>query len=182
MALIRRMARLFRADFHAVLDRVEEPDILLRQAIREMEDELARDEQCCARYETEREQLTKKETAFQDTLASLRDELDVCFVADKEDLARSLIRRRLETERALQLLGQRRDRLETRITQLRRRLADNRIHYESMRQKAELFDEQKEPPRSSNDWPGNWPGPDVRVRDEDVEVALLKERQRRATP
>ena len=176
MALIRRMTRLFRADFHAVLDRVEEPDILLRQAIREMEDALARDEQSCARLETERAQLTKKETEFQDMLTSFSDELDVCFAADKEDLARSLIRRRLETERALQLLGQRRDRLETQITQLRRRLTDNRARYESMRQKAELFEEQKEPAPSSN----NWPGLDARVRDEDVEVALLKERQRRA--
>ena len=175
MALIRRMTRLFRADFHAVLDRVEEPDILLRQAIREMEDELARDEHACTRHETEREQLMKKEEEFNALLASLGEELDVCFAADKEDLARSLIRRRLETERALQLLGQRRDGLETRITQLRRRLADNRTHYESMRQKAELFDEQKAPTES----PGNWPAPDIRVRDEDVEVALLKERQRR---
>ena len=176
MALIKRMTRLFRADFHAVLDRVEEPDILLRQAIREMEDDLARDEQSCARYEAERAQLAKKETEFQDMLTSLSDELDVCFTADKEDLARSLIRRRLETERALQLLAQRRDRLDTQITQLRRRLADNRTRYESMRQKAELFDEQKEPKSLQS----NWPGLDVRVHDEDVEVALLKERQRRA--
>lgn len=36
MALINRATRLFRADLHAVLDRIEEPDILLRQAVREM--------------------------------------------------------------------------------------------------------------------------------------------------
>ena len=45
MALITRVSRLFQADFHAVLDRIEEPDLLLRQAVREMEEELARDEQ-----------------------------------------------------------------------------------------------------------------------------------------
>ncbi|MGH8626524.1 MAG: PspA/IM30 family protein [Gammaproteobacteria bacterium] len=45
MALITRVARLFRSDLHVVLDRVEEPEVLLRQAIREMEEELSSDEQ-----------------------------------------------------------------------------------------------------------------------------------------
>ena len=45
MVLISRISRLFRADLHAVLDRIEEPEALLRQAIREMEELLAQDEQ-----------------------------------------------------------------------------------------------------------------------------------------
>ena len=65
MALITRVARLFRADFHAVLDRVEEPDILLRQAIREMEDDLARDEKGYQRQQQEAEQLAKKGFAYE---------------------------------------------------------------------------------------------------------------------
>ena len=32
MALITRMARLFTADVHAVLDRIEEPEVVLKQA------------------------------------------------------------------------------------------------------------------------------------------------------
>ena len=42
MALISRVSRLFTADVHAVLDRIEEPEVLLKQAIREMEDEVRR--------------------------------------------------------------------------------------------------------------------------------------------
>jgi len=45
MALINRLSRLFRADFHAVLDQIEEPEALLKQAIRDMEDDLANTEQ-----------------------------------------------------------------------------------------------------------------------------------------
>ena len=44
MAMMNRLTRLFQADFHAVLDRIEEPDALLHQALRDMEDALARDE------------------------------------------------------------------------------------------------------------------------------------------
>ena len=44
MVLITRLARLFRADVHAVLDRIEEPLLLLQQAVREMEADLADNE------------------------------------------------------------------------------------------------------------------------------------------
>ena len=76
MALISRVTRLFRADFHAVLDRVEEPDILLRQAIREMEEDLNRDEQAYRGHERDREQLAKRESEFQQLTRSLAEELD----------------------------------------------------------------------------------------------------------
>lgn len=176
MALIRRVTRLFRADFHAVLDRVEEPEILLRQSIREMEEELVHDEQDCRRHEREREQLSKRESELRQSLASLGEELDVCFAADKEDLARSLMRRKLETERSIQLLSRRHETLVARLDQLSQRINENRSRYESMRQKAELFDQQDR----ETDAEEAWSVADVRIRDEDVEVALLKERQRRA--
>jgi phage shock protein A len=176
MALINRVTRLFRADFHAVLDRVEEPEILLRQAIREMEEDLARDEQTYQRHEREREQLVKRESEFKQLTRSLAEELDVCFSADKEDLARALMRRKLETERSLQLLIRRRETIATQLNRLAQRLEENRSRCESMRQKAALFDEQNR----VTDTADAWSGIDVRVRDEDVEVALLKERQRRS--
>ena len=45
MALVTRLSRLFQADFHAVLDRIEEPDLQLRQAVREMQFALDQDQQ-----------------------------------------------------------------------------------------------------------------------------------------
>jgi len=43
MALVTRLTRLFQADFHAVLDRIEEPDLQLKQAVREMQFALDQD-------------------------------------------------------------------------------------------------------------------------------------------
>ena len=57
MTLLTRISRLFRADFHALLDSLEEPDVLLRQALREMEEEMLRDEQCEKRWATDLERL-----------------------------------------------------------------------------------------------------------------------------
>ena len=109
MALITRLSRLMRADLHAVLDRVEEPEVLLRQALREMQEELARDQQRQRLLGRERDQLDARAAELEQALRRNDQELDVCFAADKEDLARTLIRRRLETERSLQLLEQRRE-------------------------------------------------------------------------
>lgn len=176
MALIKRVVRLFRADFHAVLDRVEEPDVLLRQAMREMEEDLAHDEQQARRYERDREQLAKRQAELERLRASLDEELDVCFAAGKEDLARPLIRRRLEAEGTRVLLDRRREDLVAKLDRLAKRLNDNRARYDDMRQKAELFSERPHGADRVDDWPEI----DVRVRDEDVEVALLRERQRRA--
>ena len=60
MALITRIGRLFSADLNAVLDRIEEPDVLLKQALREMEEDLQRDAQQLKLYIKENSLLALK--------------------------------------------------------------------------------------------------------------------------
>jgi phage shock protein A len=175
MALITRMSRLFRADINAVLDRIEEPAVLLRQAVREMEEELARDEQRARLLEHEQRQLDARLAELERARRDLDAQLDTCFDAGKDDLARALIRRRLEAEQQQRVLDARRDALEETRAGLRRRLDDNRRRLDAMRQKAELL-VGDEADRADEGW-----GPaDPVVRDEDVEVAFLREKQRRA--
>src|SRR4029078_10486151 len=88
MALINRMSRLFTADVHAVLDRIEEPDVLLKHAVREMEEELARGEQRVRALAHEHESLGKRKAKMAASLADLGNQLDVCFESGNEDLAR----------------------------------------------------------------------------------------------
>jgi len=44
MALMTRITHLFKADMHAIIDSIEEPSSVLKQAIREMEDLIVEDE------------------------------------------------------------------------------------------------------------------------------------------
>src|SRR5690606_30311485 len=97
VALINRMSRLITADFHAVLDRLEEPEALLRQAIREMEEELARNERKVTGLEHEQEGLIARREKLDATLRELDTELDLSFDSGNEALARRLIKRKLET-------------------------------------------------------------------------------------
>lgn len=175
MALINRLTRLFRADFHAVLDRIEEPAVLLRQAIREMEDALACDEQRNKLLQQEHGQIIAREGEIEHALDEIEEELDVCFESGKSDLARALIKRKLEAQRFGKVLVRKRKALEQTLTDLDSRLQENRTHLEGMRQKAELLSEAEAMPRSDE----YAMPPEMAIGKEEIEVAFLREQQRR---
>ena len=175
MTLITRVSRLFQADLHAVLDRVEEPDILLKQAVREMEMELDRDAHHIKRLTHEQGQLKSRERDIDQSLLDMEEELDVCFSSDKNDLARTLIRRKLEAQRFKKHLSRKHQTLQETLVGLNKRFEENRLQLDGMRQKAELISEE----RDSNHINDTWNVADISVRDEDVEVAFLREVQRR---
>ncbi len=174
MALVSRLTRLFQADFHAVLDRIEEPDALLRQSVRDMEDALVRDERRVKHLQADRAQMTNRLDELQTSLTRLDEELDVCFAADKDDLAKGVIRRQLETHKLDALLARRKATIEEELGDLDARTAENRGRLESMRQKAEMLAE-SEPVAGRFD-----PAPDVTVHADEVDVAYLREKQKRS--
>lgn len=177
MALIHRMARLLTADLHAVLDRIEEPEALLRQAIREMEDAVADGERRLQALEADREAVTTRRAKVEASLRDLDGELDVCFGSGNEALARRLVRRKLEAERVAQHLAERLEALDKALAATRTSVAEQREQLDVMRQKAELLTERARPSASGF---GDEPGAErFTVGDDEVEVAFLRERQRR---
>jgi phage shock protein A len=171
MALITRISRLFTADVHAVLDRIEEPEVVLKQAVREMAEEVACAEQHLRWLDTEITQLQQRQEDAAVQIAAIDGELDLCFEAGEEDLARSLVRRKLvaqqhrqQAARQLESTEQDRNRLQERVAEQRQLLTDTQ-------QKAELFADQQTRP------PG--PASETGISQDAVDVAFLKEQQRR---
>src|SRR4029078_8088194 len=107
MALINRMSRLFTADVHAVLDRIEEPDVLLKNSIREMDEDFARSDQRVRQLEHEREALAERQHKMQAALAEPVSQLDVSFSSTNDELARKVVKRKLETEKLGQHVAER---------------------------------------------------------------------------
>lgn len=175
MALISRVTRLFRADLHAVLDSIEEPELLLRQAVREMEEEVTRQRQRIGILDQRHELLKRREAETGDFLDELEEQLDVCFDAGNEELARTLVRRRLEAEQSLKALRRSSGELEKSLDTRKATLDHNRTRLEEMKNRAELL--------ASNAGPSDrkeaWAVPNGAVRDADVEVAFLREKRRR---
>jgi len=175
MTLITRLGRLFRADMHAVLDGLEEPTMLLRQAVRDMEDVLAGEQAARDELVAEVQRLAIALDDGRGRVAALDEELSLCLAVNKDDLARDLVRRKLETTRheaqlmeRQQALREAQRRIEARLIEHRRRLANLRAQA-ALHQRANVVNDA--------DGGSGWATP---ISDAEIEVALLRERQRRA--
>jgi len=175
MALINRFSRLFRADLHAVLDRIEEPTILLKQAVREMEDDVAQDERNLRILEHELQQIPFLESEIEKMLIELQQEISLCLDSDNEKLARSVVKRKLECQQRAKRLRQKSDAMEQEVTGLVGRLENNRNRLTAMQQKLEILEQDN----SQHMAQSNVTDMDVLISDDDIEVALLKEKRAR---
>ncbi|MET0027576.1 MAG: PspA/IM30 family protein [Candidatus Thiodiazotropha sp.] len=179
MTLITRVTRLFRADMHAVLDALEEPELLLKQAIREMQGALERETRQGRLIAEELKQLNTRKQTEQDEISSLNEELDLCFEQNNETLARTVLRQRLEKERVVQYLEQRLASLQAVAEALQQRIDEQSLRLRDMQQKLNLMAAQPRPYPSDtgDDIPHTASG--FAVTDEVLERAWLRECRKR---
>jgi phage shock protein A len=176
MALIRRVSRLFTADLHAVLDQIEEPEALLKQAIREMEEELARHAQRIKWLQTEIAATASRASTLRESHDAIDAKLDLCFAAGNDDLARRLTRRKLQTAQLQRRLVETGESLASTLAEEQTSFAERQDQLEGMRQKAELFaasalrDAGERACCDADPWIG----------DDEIEVAFLREKQARS--
>jgi phage shock protein A len=103
--------------------------------------------------------------------------LDDCLAAEREDLARPVIRRRLETERRLEALRTRRRETETERARRAPLLAERESRLADLRARAAIQDAESE--SDPTDLDPVWTGTDPLIREAEVEVALLQAKRRR---
>ncbi len=181
MTIVNRITQLFKADFHAVLDHVEEPELLLRQAIRDMEAELARQEQQIRSDGREQAELVLRLNQQTEKLHEFDEELDLCFRSGKDDLAKGLIRRKLETQRLILQLTSRQESLSQATVRRQAMFTENRNTLDGLRQKADLF-VLHAAIRCNPDESDHLHGVNQNtvVSDDEVEVAFLREQEARS--
>ncbi|MDH3428676.1 MAG: PspA/IM30 family protein [Gammaproteobacteria bacterium] len=182
MALINRISRLFRADLHAVLDQIEEPEALLKQAVRDMEDELAACQQRIALCAHDQAALSMRRSEVEKAISEFDAQLDLCFESDQDDLARKLIRKKLEAERLYKRLNARHAANEEYLDEQRTTFEQNDATLDSLRQKAELFAHR---PAVRSDAGSEfddtrWMARDMAVGEDEVEIAYLREKSTRS--
>ena len=174
MALITRLSRLFHADINAVLDQLEEPDLLLKQAIREMEETLSHNEREIKLLNLEQKKSIRKQGEIIQSLSDLDEQLMVCFESDKDELARVLIKRKLETTQFLKSITTTIATSVENVDQLKSKLKEHQSQLSSMKQKAEIFNQDNS--IRNND--AGWEPHSFSIQDEDIEVAFLHEKQK----
>jgi len=177
MALITRISRLFRADFNAVLDRIEEPDVLLKQALREMEEDVHRDEQQMKSLLNDYSQSEVKIMGLEQNIEQVNHELDICFESDETELARSQVKRKLEMQRYEKVLKSKLSSLEKRKDELENRINENKTRLMSMQQKLDLLISDE--PLIQGDDVFN--KANMTINNDEIEMAFLKEKQARGS-
>jgi phage shock protein A len=173
MSLIGRVAKLVNADINAVLDHIEEPEALLKQSIRDMQEELAVETQRIKWLRGEIEAHAARIGAARKARDELDEKLDLCLAAGNEELGRKLTRRKLQTELLARRLGERKFALEKDLVEHEKAYAEHEDQLAGMAQKAELLT--ATPQRAvESACEGDLVG------DDEVEIAFLREKQARA--
>ena len=132
MGIITRFTRLCKADIHGVMDQLEDKGLLLRQVLRDMEEELARKESKLKQMKTSRDQAQRESERYTQECATLEKDLEVAIEKDKDTIARSLIKKlkpltchRDELKRHVKTLDQE-------IAQFRECIDEQRLQYEQL--------------------------------------------------
>ena len=178
MALINRIARLFKADMHSVLDTLEEPLSVLKQAVREMSDQIEhgekRLEDLNRRIEKHHRYLEEQEQQFK----GIDQQIDLCFRAGNEKLARTTLRRKLEIAKRIKLAEREGSVLATEQERLVQELSNQKAKLASIKEKMEIIADDTRQQHVAQDPCARFS--DYAVSDEELEVAFLAERERRA--
>jgi len=179
MTIIARITRLFKADLHGILDSLEEPEEVVKQAIRDMEEEIATKEHRLDELHTVLQRLAREAQELTASMQESERQIDLCFAADNEPLAKSLIRKRLEMAKRAREIARAQDETRVKSETLANQIAEHKERLAAVVQKLKLYEET----RSSQPWAASLCTPlqsGGLVTDDEVEVAFLEEKRRRS--
>lgn len=174
MTLIMRITRLLKADMHGLLDLLEEPEAVLKQAIRDMESEIEQGRQRLAERRQREEKLRRVSAQLASSINACEEQIDVAFEAQNDDLARTFIRKKLETANRLQVTERAIADMAAEMEAIQTQLREQQAQLDAIVAQMPLYTGEvsdMEPPAASATPPG--------VAAEDVEAAFLREKRRR---
>lgn len=175
MTILTRIARLFKADIHGILDSLEEPEIILKQAVRDMQDEIDKATANIDALTRQQDGLQEKYQTLTESIHELQQQLHFCLAENNDTLAKSVLRKKLHAELSLNEVAR-----QTKCVSDERRLKiketdERKEKLQAIRDKLTLFTDQSEPGNSSTVCGSSAP-----ISQDDVDLALLYEKQRYA--
>ena len=79
MTLLQRLTRLLKADLHGILDGLEDPEEVVKQTIRDMEEALTAKEQTLVALHASLQRLTAEVQDTARTAQEIEQRLELCF-------------------------------------------------------------------------------------------------------
>ena len=179
MTLVSRMSRLFKADVHGMLDWLEEPESVLKQAVRDMEEELAKEKTALEEIQKGKKRFAERKTEAQEYCAEVGKQIALCFETGNDEMAKALIRKQLEAENREKVMEKKIAALDGEETELKEKINAHENKLEAVLEKMRLFSSSKQSVEESDvfdlvEGSGGFSG----VSDEDVEIAFIKEKKK----
>ncbi len=175
MAIVKRILNLFKADVHYVLDHLEEPQLALEQAIRDMEEAVEIQELQSLETHQKSVQVAARLQDCQKNLQDLDQHVDECFKASNEDLARIAIKKRLASHKQFVQLSQLDQQLMQQKQETLTQLERQKDQLRSMKEKATFFRDvnREEHAEKASEFYSD-------VSSEEIELHFLREKSRRS--
>ena len=178
MGILSRLLRLCKADVHGVMDQLEDKGLVLKQYLREMEENLKQKEQRLACLGGTIRQIEGDLNLRREELQKLELDLELAVGKDKDDIARMLIRKRRTIQGTAELLAQRLEGIKQERAHLKETLDRQRLQYAQFQVKVAGYCRQAElnpigPATTAMDPDMAWKMP----TEEEIELELLQRKQ-----
>lgn len=178
MGIMTRIARLWKADIHGVMDQLEDQGLLVRQYLREMESSLQEKETRLQHISQTDRRLKGDLDGRNAEIDKIEQDLALALRKDKDQIAKLLIRKERLQQKHCECLVKRREDIEEERHYLAQVLEEQRLRYETMKVKAESFFSRAENTieTDSDRLFGNLDN--CRVDDEEIELELLRRKEK----
>ena len=178
MAIIARIVKIFKADIHGVMDRLEDRRLLLKQHLRDMEEALHRKEAKLRKMTADYNQRQKDLVGYRQQWETLDHDLTVALRKNKDDIARMLIKKMKPLENMSEELSRHLEALNEEMIQFKNHLQRQRLRYEQLKfQTTEYLHktQMRQWEKNMNDpvSAGGYEAP----TDEEIELELLKRKE-----
>ena len=139
MGIITRVVKIFKADIHGVMDQLEDPSLLLKQHLRDMEEVLNDKEVKLKKLLASRDQAQQDYDRFTRQGEKLEQDLNVAIEKKKDDIAKMLIKKRIPLNNLCDELMRHMDTLDQKITRFRKRLDEQHLLYDQLKQRSAAY-------------------------------------------
>ncbi|MBE9533422.1 MAG: PspA/IM30 family protein [Proteobacteria bacterium] len=178
MGIMTRFTRLCKADIHGVMDQLEDKGLLLKQYMRDMEEELGRKEATLRQMVVSRDRAQQDYERYAEECEKLDQDIAAAIEKDKDDIARLLIKKikpfayhREELSRHIQNLGRE-------IREFHQQVEEQRLQYEQLQLRAREYSHQAEREQWEKTISTTAPAAASREpTEEEVELELLKRKE-----
>ena len=132
MAIMTRFMRLCKADIHGVMDHLEDKGLVLKQHLRDMEEEVNRKEARLNKIKASRDRAQREYEKFDRESEKVDQDIAVAIEKNKDDIARVLIKKLKPMAYHREELGRHIETLDREITQFGKSVEEQRLQYEQL--------------------------------------------------